>query len=167
MTACDLEKSSSFNKTVDIIQAMCAIRFTCKHITANTCNILRGMGVRKVSNSKTWTAAQSVENSVVWGYFSITKDTSTIRYSAYDFLFSIRSVMEMVRRNFRRLDEEDFLLIYKTYIRNRIRYCVQAWSCTALEERQSAWKRCKGQQQRWYADFVTCLYMSRDYFTWG
>jgi len=43
--------------------------------------------------------------------------------------------MGMVRRNFRRLDEEDFLLIYKTYIRNRIRYCVQAWSCTALEER--------------------------------
>jgi len=36
-----------------------------------------------------------------------------------------RSVMGMVRRNFRRLDKEDFLLIYKTYIRPRMEYCVQ------------------------------------------
>ena len=41
-----------------------------------------------------------------------------------------RSVMGMVRRNFRRLDKEDFLLIliYKTYIRPHMEYCVQAWS---------------------------------------
>jgi len=39
-----------------------------------------------------------------------------------------RSVMGMVRRNFRRLDKEDFLLIYKTYIWPRMEYCVQAWS---------------------------------------
>jgi len=34
----------------------------------------------------------------------------------------------MVRRNFRRLDKEDFLLLYKTYIRPHIEYSVQAWS---------------------------------------
>jgi len=34
----------------------------------------------------------------------------------------------MVKRNFKRLDEEDFLLIYKTYIRPHMEYCVQAWS---------------------------------------
>jgi len=36
----------------------------------------------------------------------------------------------MVRRNFRRLDKEYFLLIliYKTYIRPHMEYCVQAWS---------------------------------------
>ena len=34
----------------------------------------------------------------------------------------------MVRRNFRRLDRKDFLLIYKTYIRPHLEYCVQAWS---------------------------------------
>jgi len=39
-----------------------------------------------------------------------------------------RSVMGMVRRNFRRLDKEDFLLIYKTYIWPCMEYCVQAWS---------------------------------------
>jgi len=39
-----------------------------------------------------------------------------------------RSVMGMVRRNCRRLDKEDFLLIYKTYIRPHVEYCVQAWS---------------------------------------
>ena len=36
--------------------------------------------------------------------------------------------MGIVRRNFRRLDKEDFLLIYKTYIRPHMEYCVQAWS---------------------------------------
>jgi len=35
-----------------------------------------------------------------------------------------RSVMGMVRRNFRRLDKEDFLLIYKMYIRPHMEYCV-------------------------------------------
>ena len=34
----------------------------------------------------------------------------------------------MTRRNFRRLDKQDFLIIYKTYIRPHLEYCVQAWS---------------------------------------
>jgi hypothetical protein len=36
--------------------------------------------------------------------------------------------MGMVRRNFRNLDKEDFLLIYKTYIRPHLEYCFQAWA---------------------------------------
>ena len=39
-----------------------------------------------------------------------------------------RSVLAMVRRNFKRLDADDFLLIYKTYIRPHMEYCIQAWS---------------------------------------
>jgi len=39
-----------------------------------------------------------------------------------------RSILAMVKRNFKRLDKEDFLLIYKTYIRPDMEYCVQAWS---------------------------------------
>ena len=34
----------------------------------------------------------------------------------------------MVKRNFRKLDTDDFLLIYKTYIRPHIEFCVQSWS---------------------------------------
>ena len=34
----------------------------------------------------------------------------------------------MVRRSFKNLDREDFLLIYKTYIRPHLEYCVQAWA---------------------------------------
>jgi len=34
----------------------------------------------------------------------------------------------MVRRNFRHLDLDDFRLIYRTYIRPHIEYCIQAWS---------------------------------------
>jgi len=32
----------------------------------------------------------------------------------------------MVRRNFKRLDVDDF--VYKTYIRPHLEYCIQAWS---------------------------------------
>jgi len=39
-----------------------------------------------------------------------------------------RRIIGMVRRNFKRLDKKDFLLLYKTYIRPHIEYCVQSWS---------------------------------------
>ena len=40
-----------------------------------------------------------------------------------------RAVLGMVKRNFRKLDESDFLILYKTYIiRPHMQYCVQAWS---------------------------------------
>jgi len=39
-----------------------------------------------------------------------------------------RKVTGMVRRNFRRLDCQDLLLIYKTYIRPHLEYCIQSWS---------------------------------------
>jgi len=39
-----------------------------------------------------------------------------------------RSILAMVKRNFKKLDEEDFLIIYKTYIRPHMEYCVQTWS---------------------------------------
>jgi len=39
-----------------------------------------------------------------------------------------RSILWMVRRNFKRLDCDDFLIIYKTYIRPHLEYAIQAWS---------------------------------------
>lgn len=39
-----------------------------------------------------------------------------------------RRVIAMVRRNFKRLDVSDFNLIYKTYIRPHLEFCIQAWS---------------------------------------
>lgn len=38
------------------------------------------------------------------------------------------SMMGLVKRNFKNLDAECFLLLYKTYIRPRLEYCVQVWS---------------------------------------
>ena len=38
-----------------------------------------------------------------------------------------RMVIGMVRRNFRHLDIDDFRLIYKTYIRPLLEFCIQAW----------------------------------------
>jgi len=34
----------------------------------------------------------------------------------------------MVRKKFRHLDIDDFRLIYKTYIRPHLEFCIQAWS---------------------------------------
>jgi len=39
-----------------------------------------------------------------------------------------RSVLGVVRRHFKRLDPQDFLIIYKSYIRPHFEYCIQAWS---------------------------------------
>ena len=39
-----------------------------------------------------------------------------------------RRVIGMVRRNFKHLDIDDFQIIYKTYIRSHLEYCIQAWS---------------------------------------
>ena len=39
-----------------------------------------------------------------------------------------RKIIGLVRRHFRRMDRQDFLLIYKTYIRPHLEYCVQSWS---------------------------------------
>lgn len=39
-----------------------------------------------------------------------------------------RSILAMVARNFRRLDIKSFSLIYKTYIRPHLEFCIQSWS---------------------------------------
>ena len=39
-----------------------------------------------------------------------------------------RRVIAMVRRTFRNMDIVDFRLIYKTYIRPHLEFCIQAWS---------------------------------------
>jgi len=39
-----------------------------------------------------------------------------------------RRITGMTRRNFRRLDKQDFLIIYTTYTWPHLEYCVQSWS---------------------------------------
>jgi len=48
-----------------------------------------------------------------------------------------RSVLAMVRRNFKKLAKEDFILIYRTYIRPHMEYCVQAWSPHLVKDIQT------------------------------
>ena len=38
------------------------------------------------------------------------------------------AVLRMAKRSFKRLDVEGFKLIYKTYIRPHVEYCIQSWS---------------------------------------
>ena len=39
-----------------------------------------------------------------------------------------QAVLGMVKRHLTQLDKEDFMAIYKAYIRPHLEYCVQAWS---------------------------------------
>jgi len=48
------------------------------------------------------------------------------------------SIIGMVRQNLKRLDKEDFLVIYKTYIRPHLEYCIQAWSPHLIKDIQVA-----------------------------
>ena len=45
-----------------------------------------------------------------------------------------RSIIGMVRRNFKYLDIEDFNFIYKTYICPHLEYCIQAWSPQLIKD---------------------------------
>jgi len=47
-----------------------------------------------------------------------------------------RRIIGMVRRNFKRLDKNDFLVIYRTYIRPHLEYCIQAWSPHLMKDIQ-------------------------------
>jgi len=38
------------------------------------------------------------------------------------------SVIGMIGRHFKRLSKEDFMLLYKSYIRPKVEYCIQVWS---------------------------------------
>ena len=56
--------------------------------------------------------------------------TSDLKYSSQCLksAATARKVIDMVRRTFRNLDIADFRLIYKTYIRPHMEFCIQAWS---------------------------------------
>ena len=38
------------------------------------------------------------------------------------------SVLGMIKRSFGMVDREDFMLLYKTYVRSHLEFCIQAWS---------------------------------------
>jgi hypothetical protein len=38
------------------------------------------------------------------------------------------SVLGIISRHFRRLDKQDFLMLYRTYVRPHLEYCIQVWS---------------------------------------
>jgi len=70
----------------------------------------------------TWQRAQRKDLGVV--VRSDLKSTSQCNKSAA----AVRRIIAMIKRHFRKLDTEDVLLIYKTYIRPRLEFCIQSWS---------------------------------------
>jgi len=43
-------------------------------------------------------------------------------------MLKLMKVLGVIRRHFKRHDPQDFLIIYKSYIRPHLEYCIQAWS---------------------------------------
>ena len=60
-----------------------------------------------------------------------------------------RKVIRMVRRTFRNLDVSDFRLIYKTYIRPHLEFCIQA-CLHILSKIFRSWKMSRKRQQIWF-----------------
>jgi len=63
-----------------------------------------------------------------------------------------RRVIVMVRRHFKKLDVEDFLLIYKTHIRPRLELYIQSWSPYIHKDIETL-KKSKEQQRDWYLSY--------------
>jgi len=38
------------------------------------------------------------------------------------------SILGLINRTFKRIDEEDFKLLYNYYVRPHLEYCIQVWS---------------------------------------
>jgi len=74
------------------------------------------------------------------------------------------SVMRMIRRNFSRIDVEDFRILYKGYVRPHLEYCVQAWSpqyrkdidCLEKIQRRAS-KMVRGLQNKSYIERLRIL----------
>jgi len=74
------------------------------------------------------------------------------------------SVLWMVNRAFRRLDKDDFLIIYKSFIRPHLDYCVQSWNPHYLKDeevlekvQQRATKCVKGLKDKIYSERLHIL----------
>ena len=77
------------------------------------------------------------------------------------------AVLGLVRRHFKNLDKEDFLLLYNAYVRPQMEYCVQAWSpglvrdiqCLERVQRRAT-KLVRGMRNKSYEDRLKALGMN-------
>jgi len=75
-----------------------------------------------------------------------------------------QSVLRMIKRNFPKIDKEEFIILYKTYVRPHLEYCVQAWSPAMVKDikvlekvQQRATKWVKGLKKKSYAERLRIL----------
>jgi len=75
-----------------------------------------------------------------------------------------RRTIAMVRRHFKKLYVEDFLLIYKTYIRPRLESCIQSWSPYPHKDIETL-ERVQRTERSWYLSYENSV-MKSGYGNW-
>ena len=83
------------------------------------------------------------------------------------------STLGIIKRHFRRLDKQDFLLLYKTYVRPQLEYCIQAWSpylikvvkCLEGVQRRAT-KLVQELKEKSYEDRLKCLGLTTLQLRW-
>jgi len=58
------------------------------------------------------------------------------------------NVLRTIKRHFPKINEPVFLILYKSYVRPHLEYCIQAWS-PHFKRILIVWSRYKEEQQNW------------------
>ena len=72
----------------------------------------------------------------------------------------VQSVLGMINRHFKTIDKEDFGIIYKTYVRPHLEYCVQAWS-PQLQNDKKCLEKVQGRATKMVKGFKKLPYETR------
>ena len=117
------------------LQVTCTLWFTCKHITVNTYHISKGMGFRKLSNSKS--DLQGHSRSLLQAPFDRSHDFLLLFHCSYIFiLYQFRDIITYFSK-IKQITWPEYIpfrgryFMHAVVLVNSISVCAQKLKCTA------------------------------------